>query len=206
MNITMAIAAIVGMSLLYALHAILILRWCGMWTQSRRLALWIGQMLFPITTGLAAVVVGSMIGEGIVALIPGFPTGPMSPLYMLTVALPPTVMVTGAFLLTPLLTMPRRRGVWLGALAGAPVFLLAGGVAFYLMPITGASTLWALLAWHLGALGAPLWLAWRVRKRHMRELAGHLCLDCGYDLSLVTLDRCPECGAKRRDRPAAQPA
>ncbi|MFG0275792.1 MAG: hypothetical protein ACF8QF_12130 [Phycisphaerales bacterium] len=51
MEIALALAVVIAVALGFALHAILLLRWCGMWTQNRRLVLWISQMLFPVVTG-----------------------------------------------------------------------------------------------------------------------------------------------------------
>jgi hypothetical protein len=201
MEIAVIIAVAIAVALAYALHAILLLRWCGMWTRNRRLVLWVSQMLFPVVTGGAAIWAGGLfsfvvLGEQIWL---DWTATPAIALRWAAWVLPALLGVTCAFVLGPACAMTRHWLVWGSMFSG----VAAGFAGAFGGALLWRSDEYAVLAsasgWHLGALGAPLAFAWPIRTKRKRALGGRACLDCGYDLAGVTLPRCPECGAKRKE-------
>jgi len=199
MDIALILLIVIGASLGYGLHGILLLRWCGRWTRNRRLLLWVSQMLFPYVTGPALGWVGGTATALVVGEQPGMGWRAtwVSALAWATWLLPALLLITAGFVVGPALAMLRRPLVWGSAFVGAPAGWGATIAAGSLTGDPDASVWIGVLGWHAGALGAPLAFAWRVRMKRKRALGGRACLDCGYDLTGVTLDRCPECGAKR---------
>jgi len=201
MEIALILLIVIGASLGYGLHGILLLRWCGRWTRNRRLLLWVTQMLFPFTTGLA----GAWLGEAAMELLFGSPVVPprnpaLSPIVLPLSFSPSFALATAAFVLGPALVIRNRPLVLVSAALGVVTAWVGSAGAIQWTGDLGFASFVGVVAWHAGALGAPLAFAWRVRMKRKRALGGRACLDCGYDLTGVTLDRCPECGAKRRGR------
>ena len=202
METALVIAVAIAVALAYALHAILLLRWCGQWTRNRRLVLWVSQMLFPFTTGLAS----ARLGDEIVLW--AYDAGleiPANASAAVVAALTPLVYTPSYFVLSvgimigPAIVIRGRWRVLGSAMTGVVGAWAFGALVFYVSGNLWISSIAAMISWHLGALGAPLALAWRVRAKRKRALGGRACLDCGYDLAGVTLPRCPECGAKRKE-------
>lgn len=198
MEVALWIAAAVALSLAYALHGILLLRWCGLWTQNRRLILWVSQMLFPYLTGAFGVAFGAALSEaafGTPRL--GWPVTIVDGFVFASWILPSLALATAAFLGGPALALRGRWLVWGSGAVGVATAWLGAAFALVLFGNDNEALWSALVSWHAGALGVPLAFAWRVRTKRKRALGGRACLDCGYDLTGVTMDRCPECGAKR---------
>lgn len=199
MEIALTVLAIVGLALAYALHGILLLRWCGLWTQGRRLVLWVSQMLFPFVTGAVGAAFGAALSEAVFGTPRlGWPVTMLDGFIFATWLLPSIALATAAFVAGPAVALWGRRAVWLAGLVGGATAWLSGAFALVLTGDEDAAIWNTVLGWHAGAILAPLAFAWRVRTKRKAALGGRACLDCGYDLTGVTLDRCPECGARRQ--------